>query len=277
MSHIINYLKEHYQLNDNDIYIWQYMLDNIDSIPYMSSRKLAEATFTHPTTILRLSKKCGFQNFNDLKIHIQSFVKQMSTEYQNVIDQNDILSTINNLTELQTSVIQQTKEALNYSDFYNIIQIIQNAHYIDIVADDANSDIAEYASHNFCIVNKTVTVYKTADKQLYLGLNVQKNHVIIFMSKHVINKQILQTAKLIKKRKIPSIALTTDGQNNLAKNCNYSLICAFDPSISKLGDLVFNISSKYLFDLMFAILFAKNYDETLELGSIHKKIYLNGL
>lgn len=97
------------------------------------------------------------------------------------------------------------------------------------------------------------------------------------MSKHVINKQILQTAKLIKKRKIPSIALTTDGQNNLAKNCNYSLICAFDPSISKLGDLVFNISSKYLFDLMFAILFAKNYDETLELESIHKKIYLNGL
>lgn len=93
------------------------MLDNIDSIPYMSSRKLAEATFTHPTTILRLSKKCGFQNFNDLKIHIQSFVKQMSAEYQNVIDQNDILSTINNLTELQTSVIQQTKEALNYSDF----------------------------------------------------------------------------------------------------------------------------------------------------------------
>lgn len=277
MKNVMQYLKENYKLNENDQEICRYILKNIEEIPYLSSRELARRTYTNPTTLLRLSKKLGFENYNDLKINFGSFIKQLTIHNDEVINKKDILSTMENLTNLQINIIKQTKELLDLKEFYSIIHLLEKTAYIDIIADDANSDIAEYASHNFCIVNKTVTVYKNPDKQLYLGLNVRNDHVVIIMSKHNLNKQIQNTAKLLKRRKIPTIAITTDKTNILSKSCTYSLLCAFDPSISKLGDMIFNVSSKYLFDLIFSILFSENYDETLELERIHKNLYLHGI
>lgn len=51
------------KLNESEKSIWEYIINHLEDIPRLSSRELARLTYTHPTTVLRLSKKLDFEGF----------------------------------------------------------------------------------------------------------------------------------------------------------------------------------------------------------------------
>ncbi|MGN1181751.1 MAG: MurR/RpiR family transcriptional regulator [Faecalibacillus sp.] len=273
MNNILDKLVKEHKLNANEKEICQYMVENIDNIPFISSREFARRTYTNSTSILRFVKKIGFKNYNDFKVNITSYLKSLDLHNNIILSQEDLLTLTNKMADIEKSVIDRTKEMLSMKTLEQIVNELDKVKYIDIIANDANSNIAEYASHNFCFVGKIVTVYTNVDKQLYLGLNADKNHVVIIMSKYSSTKNLLNTALTLKSRNITTIAICSSKESSLSKRCTYTLIGVFGDSFKNLKDLVFNISSKYLFDLLFVALFSKTYNQTLELEQMHSHLY----
>ena len=88
------------KLSDAEKSICQYIIEHLDQVPYMSSRELARLTYSNPTSILRLSRKFGYANFNDFKFDIVLKLRDMHMPKVE-LDKNDSgLECINKTAQL---------------------------------------------------------------------------------------------------------------------------------------------------------------------------------
>lgn len=119
--------------------------------------------------------------------------------------------------------------------------------YIDIIANDTNACISEYASHLLLSAEKIATVYQNKDKQLWLSLNVDDYHTVIMVSKYGKDKHLLNIADILVKRKIPFIIITSNKENPLVKKQAILLRGVIHDEFESLKDMIFYISLKYIF------------------------------
>lgn len=272
MIDILQKLQTTNHFSENEKNIATYMIENLEVIPELSSREFARRTCTTATSITRFVRKLGFKDYNEFKYNIVSSLKNMAVEDHAIVSNEDVLSLINKISQLEIDTIQKTKDLLSVKQFQEIMTHLAELKYIDIFANDTNTRIAQYASHCLTNVGKIANVYHETDQQLQLCLNATSDHIVIIVSKHARNDHLLNTAKLLKKRKIMTIAMTGEQDNELAKLCTYTLVVPFQKT-SRMKELDFFIGIKFLFDLMYAILFSKNYEKNLKIESLYDKLF----
>lgn len=273
MSNIFERLKENNHLNANEEIIVEYLINHLDEIPYISSGEFARRTYTSSTSIIRFIKKLKYKSYTDFRLHIVSDLKNMKNPIPSIQSNEDMITLVNKISEIETSIIQKTKETISIETLHKVMILINQYQYIDIIATDTNSTIAEYASHLLWSVGKIATVYHNNNKQLLLGLNIPKDHIVILISKSGKNPYIINTAKTLKERGVKTIALTSSLDEGLAKLCLYSLYGLSETSSEKLKDAVFFISINCIIHLIYAILFSQNYESTLELEKLYIELF----
>ena len=261
---ILDEISNNTNLNENEQQILKYITEHIDEVPTLSSRELARRTYTSSTAVLRCIKKLGFQNYNDFKLNINSYLKNYTTEEIKVSENDEFLDLMNKMTALNEQIIKQTKENLSIDIIQKVIRKLNKTKYIDIVANNENATIAEYASSNLCKVGKIVTVYDTDNKQIMLGLNAPEDHVVIVITKYGENLNILRMMKVLKKRGIPVIAMTSKNNETMKKLSDFVIGVVLDESVNNFVNLIYTTSLKYIFDLIYASLFSRHYDSTIE-------------
>lgn len=260
-------------LNENEKQILQYIIEFMDDVPYLSSRELARRTYTSSTTVLRMVKKLGFSNYNDFKLNISSYLKNQQVEETLISENEELLDLMNKMSELEKNVITQTKDKISLEVLQKVVEKLNSCTYIDIVANDENAEIAKYASYNFGTAGKIVSVYHNSGKQLQLALNVPNDHVVIIITKYGKNQNLLRTAKVLKKRGVSTVAIISEQNKEMEKMCDYTFYCVYNNSVPNFVELIFNISTKFIFDLFYAVLFSKNYDTTSKLSDIIQTLF----
>ena len=69
-------VNSHYdQLNENDLYIWQYIYHHKSDCQKMSIQELARTCNVSHTSIIRFCKKIGLDGYSELKIHLKWSIK----------------------------------------------------------------------------------------------------------------------------------------------------------------------------------------------------------
>ncbi|MDE6953780.1 MAG: MurR/RpiR family transcriptional regulator [Erysipelotrichales bacterium] len=275
MDTIFDRIKQANHLNDNDDVIIQYIINHLEEIPHLSSGELARRTYTSSTSIIRFIKKLKYQSYNDFKLHIVSDLKNIKNPTLSVMPNEDMLSLVNKISKIEINIIQKTKELLSMEVLTQVMAYISKHQYIDIIANDTNASIGDYASHLLWSVGKFVQVYHHSDKQLYVGLNTPQDHVVIFISKKGNNAHLKKIAKILKVRGVKTILLTSNLDEGLAQYCDYCLYGLMEQTSAQLRDSVFYMSIKYILDLIYVILFSQNYENTIQLEQIYKDIYEN--
>lgn len=270
---ILEQFKKDYKLNENDLFIIQYIIEHNEEITSYSSHQLAKETYSSPTAVIRLVKKIGFENYNDFKLNIHTLLNKYTLSNMRIMSNEDLYTIKNKLAEIEIGIINQTKEQLNSNIFNEVMTMISRNKYIDIIANDANAAISEYGSHILSSVNKIVNVYHNGNKQLWLSLNVSSDHTVILISKFGRTKHLLKIADTLKQRHIPFIIITTDKTKDLSNKSPYVLYGINHEDLNNLKDMTFYISLKYIFDLIYTALFSYDYKEAKELDDLYAKIY----
>lgn len=270
---ILEQFKKDFKLNENDLFIIQYIIEHSEEITSYSSHQLAKETYSSPTAVIRLVKKIGFENYNDFKLNIHSLLNKYTLSDMRIMSNEDLYTIKNKLAEIEIGIINQTKQQLNSNVFNEVMTMISRNKYIDIIANDANAAISEYGSHILSSVNKIVNVYHNGNKQLWLSLNVSSDHTVILISKFGRTKHLLKIADTLKQRHIPFIIITTDKTNDLSSKSPYVLYGINHEDLNNLKDMTFYISLKYIFDLIYTALFSYDYKQAKELDDLYAKIY----
>lgn len=270
----IEELSKKIKLTETEKEILEYMVENLDVLPKLSSRKLAEKTYTSPTTVVRFVKKLGYQNYNDFKYNIISKLKNNNEESQ-ITSHEKALSVLNKVEKIQIEAMNDFKNKISLKTFQEIIDVCYQHQYIDIIANDCNAILGKYALHYLSSLGKMVHVYHETNQQIYASMNVPHDHLVIIISKYALHETLLNCALTLKRRHIKTIAITNHQENTLSKRCDYVLAIPFYTNKDRFDELQFHMTVKYIFDCLFSTLYSYDIEKAKQISKIHTAIFFD--
>lgn len=253
------------KLNETEKYLLSYIEDHIEEISSLSSRELARRTYTNPTMILRFSKKMGYKNFNEFKMNILHDLKNRRQDGPKVMKDVNAFTSNNRLAVMYEDIVSKTRTAVNLQSVSAVMKQMNSAAYLDFAGTDLNESLTVYASHMFSNLGKTAVSFHDMHRILYLGLNASEDHLVFLFSKDGTNHRILQCAKELKRRHVPTVAVTSVSDSPLSKTCDYFLQTLFDKPFLEMGNMAYTISAQYILNLLYLQYFSEHYDEVIAL------------
>lgn len=227
-------VEEHYhQLNENDLYIWQYILHHKWECQKMSIKDLARNCNVSHTTILRFTKKLGLEGFSELKVHLKWDLSQKADFQPKIIDDSyyELVDTMGMMVG---------------RDFSNILEMIDAAKRIfvygtGVVQRHMAGELRRiflYADKVFHIVGNGSEIDTTLN-------NATKEDLFIIISLSGDNEVAVTLAKALQTMKIPRIGIAKSGNNLLSKYCDDMI--KFGYSKFKVGqaDILYGNTTHY--------------------------------
>ncbi|WP_080145813.1 MurR/RpiR family transcriptional regulator [Marinilactibacillus piezotolerans] len=206
---IIN--RNYNRLNENELAIVSYIMQNKEETQDISITKLAEVCHTSKSTILRLTQKLGFSGFVELKYSIKQSIKVNSNPNENLIDKllNDIETTYKlfKQTDVKKIVekIYQSKRIFSYGTGW--VQL------------NALNDF----NRNFILSGKNSMLLQSKTELKLLMPDFTSEDLIIILSKSGDNKELSEITKLLTLSSIPILSITEFKNNDLASKTDYNL------------------------------------------------------
>lgn len=248
----------------------EYISNHSEKIGEMTIKEIAQTAFVHPSTLIRVAKKLGYDGWLELRevfLTEQNYLHSHFTE----VDANlpfsatDGLMTIaNKLATLERTTIDDTLSLLTHDTLQQAKQLLLKAEKIKIFASNANTLISQDFALKMKRIKKDVEIVTTFGESAYEASNCSSDTCAILISYTGENKMILQTVDLLKRNQVPILALTSIGENTLAKVSDVVLhLTTRERLYSKIGNFTINTSVCYLLDLLYSCTFADNYQQNL--------------
>lgn len=200
--------ERYHELNENDLYIWQYILHHKRECQKMSIKELAHECNVSHTSILRFTKKLGLEGFSELKIHLKWDSARKSDFKPAIIEDtyHDFLETI---------------KMMKARDFTNIMEMIDQAERIFVYGTGVIQNLtALELRHEFIHVNKILHLVGSGTEIDATLNNVTKKDIFIIISFSGDNEIAVTLAKALKGLHVKSIGISRKGASLLTKYCD---------------------------------------------------------
>ena len=273
----LNELKRMNKLSSTEQGIVNYILTNPEELEKISSRQLAELTYTSPATVVRICQKLGFSGYSEFKIKYLQEVNQTPRMDQinrtNPITSEDSLHRIvNKVAALEITAIEQTKKGIDLDQLNRVSELLNQATCIDFYAFDNNLHLAKNACSHFLYAGKQAVIHDSSNAQFMQAFASVEGHVAIIISRTGENPMLYRIANVLRERKIPLLVLTESRHSSLAKISTEHLYLYNVHRFTDMGTILFQTSVQYLFDLLFAILFSRNFENSVKQNEMYEEI-----
>ena len=273
----LNELKRMNKLTSTEQGIVNYILTNPEELEKISSRQLAELTYTSPATVVRICQKLGFSGYSEFKIKYLQEVNQTPMMDQinrtNPITSEDSLHRIvNKVAALEITAIEQTKKGIDLDQLNRVSELLNQATCIDFYAFDNNLHLAKNACSHFLYAGKQAVIHDSSNAQFMQAFASVEGHIAIIISRTGENPMLYRIANVLRERKIPLLVLTESRHSSLAKISTEHLYLYNVHRFTDMGTILFQTSVQYLFDLLFAILFSRNFENSVKQNEMYEEI-----
>ena len=273
----LNELKQMNKLTSTEQGIVNYILTYPEELEKISSRQLAELTYTSPATVVRICQKLGFSGYSEFKIKYLQEVNQTPMMDQinrtNPITSEDSLHRIvNKVAALEITAIEQTKKGIDLDQLNRVSELLNQATCIDFYAFDNNLHLAKNACSHFLYAGKQAIIHDSSNAQFMQAFASVEGHVAIIISRTGENPMLYRIATILCEKKIPLLVLTESRHSSLAKISTEHLYLYNVHRFTDMGTILFQTSVQYLFDLLFAILFSRNFENSVKQNEMYEEI-----
>ena len=135
---LIQKLEYYDHLTPNEQTVAHYLLDNQHRIQDISISEIAKETYTSLSTTVRLSQKCGYQGWKELKKALIEEISYLNKETMHVdanypFQQGDsIFKIAKNMSSLLTESILDTYQLLDHDHFQKAILLLNSCQIINV-------------------------------------------------------------------------------------------------------------------------------------------------
>ena len=252
---VLQYIKQNFEsFTDREKLIADYLLSNKKSIISMSAKEIGDITNTSAPTVVRFSKKIGFDSLNEMKL-------QLSLNLQSDEDNTDFeylhsdLSTKNIIKGIKLSIdsiMNQTLSVLKEEDLEKAIELLNKANNIYIFSVGSSSLVGMDFYYKLSRINKRCIAHNDTHLQMTTSALMEKGDVGIAISYSGETKEVLQCAENARKNEIPVIAITKSSINNtLADMSDIVLRVPFVEKSLREGAMSSRISQLAVIDMLF--------------------------
>lgn len=196
----------HYeQLNENDLYIWQYIYHHKSECQKMSIQELAHACNVSHTSIIRFAKKIGLDGYSELKVYLKWSMKN-----QFDFDSQTMHRTADELKE--------TIHKMETMDMDSILKMIDESRRIFVYATgEVQFHTAQELNREFAYRHKIMHVIE-GDNELDTVLSyTTPDDLFILISLSGDNETIVTLAKFLQKMNIKTLGIGSESKNLLSQ------------------------------------------------------------
>ena len=258
--------KLEYQIGFSDLEkeIAEYIILNRDKVVTMKLTDLAKATYTSPSTVSRLCRKLGEKNYNDFRLHFATAIQSNyshDVDFNKPFDDKDSSQTVvHNIGKIYKETISATDELLDLEILYKVVDILNNADVIDVYGSGDSFLSALMFQHKIIYINKVASISIIPTDQNQKALYTTKDTVALMISYSGETEEIKKIIDLIKSKGGTLIGITSIDQSYLREKADYCLsMCSKENIVNKIGVYSSKISSDYIIDLIYSLLFQKKY------------------
>lgn len=242
--------------------IADYILNNKEEITQLSVKELAQAAGSSPASVVRFSKKIGYQGFQDFKIALIKDLQEAENEaqikvYDDIAVDDEIGEIMEKLAYDNIKVIKNTINLLSPVELKKAVKAIENANNIYIFGIGASGLVAKDLQYKLMRIKKTVIYYSDTHAQLASAANIESEDLAIAISYSGESLEVYEALKTAKKRGAETIAISKFGKNPLNETAQIKLQVAGSEKNLRLGAITSRIAQLIAVDILFVV-FAKN-------------------
>lgn len=272
MRMLIRERLENFDFSNSEQKIVTYILEKKAAIQEMTTKEIAEATYTSPSTLVRIAHKMNFSGWSDLK---EAFLKEeeyLQKHFSEInanlpFQRNDtILSIASKIAALEKESIDDTLSLITHDDLQQAIQIIRKSSYTSLFAVSNNLLITQEFQHNMSRIKKRVDICALQGETIFKAHLADPSSCAIIVSYSGETEILNQTIRTLKRNKIPVIAITNIGDNTAARLADCVLrISTREKLYSKIATFSTDSAIVYLLNVLYSCIFALDYDANLQL------------
>jgi DNA-binding MurR/RpiR family transcriptional regulator len=270
---ILGKIKQPHFFSNSEQGTIDFILNNPDFLKKATVKELATATFTSPSTIVRLCQKLGCKNYSDFKMQFVSSLENRNYT-QAHIDANFPFDKNNTfLGSLCCEAINETLSLIDGYMYEKAIDLIYTADCIDIYGVGVNQSIAHDFKMNLMRINKKVNIAHDNQQLTVSAAYSNKKHASLIISYTGETAETIKYCKILKQTGSPMICITNIGNNTISDLCDISLkMVTREKMFSKIGIFSSKFSIMLILDILYSGIFSKNYDENVNLTIQKRKI-----
>lgn len=206
------------QLSAADLKLANFILDNAEEIPTMTSNEIAESSQTSPATVVRFAKKLGYSKFSDFKIALSKDVeKRVYNEYSNISFDDSFQASKNKMIHNDKLIIDSISDIVEEKAIDQAINLLLAKNKIYVYGVGSSSLVAEDIRQKWTKLGKTVIFDKDTSVLRQQMSNDSDSSLFFGISHSGKNRDILSLLNWAKEEGLPTLALTQLGQNEAAK------------------------------------------------------------
>ncbi|MGN1181858.1 MAG: MurR/RpiR family transcriptional regulator [Faecalibacillus sp.] len=260
--------KLEYQIGFSDLEkrIADFMINNKEEVANMNLNQLAKATYVSTATISRFCRKLGEKNFNDFRVHFAKITQASDFTHVNFnmpfhnIDSTDMIS--HNISEIYKQTIESTNQVLDLNELDKAIELLEKAPIIDVFAVGDSYLSALMFQHKMTYINKVVNLKHIPTEQNQQAMYSNKNTVALIISYSGETPEIKKVVERISLNGGTIVAITSMNNSYVREKAKICLsMCSKENIINKIGVYSSKISSDYIVDMIYSLLFKKHYHQ----------------
>ncbi|WP_067841462.1 MurR/RpiR family transcriptional regulator [Amphibacillus sediminis] len=263
-------LREYYdEASTTEQAIIDYILNNPDQAAKMTIYKLAEATFSSPSSIIRLCKKNGFAGYKEFS---KSLVYEQavrhnyrSKEIADVTKADNIKEIVDKVTNKNILSLEETANLLDFEVIEQCVELIHDCERLVLFGIGASLIVAKDAQLKFTRINKIAYVNEDWHTQLLLARNMTPSDVGIVISYSGQTKEMIECSKAVKANKANLISITKYGKAPVMDLADYNLFVAANEYAFRSGAMSSRISQLNLIDILYTTYVNTQYEKSIEI------------
>lgn len=207
---LLNELK----FNDTDDQIIEYIRDNKNDFINQSIQKTAKALFTVPNTLVRFSRKIGYNGFSELKFALKQELENEDREQE----VNKQIST----AEIPETIVK-TLELIDSETVDKVVRKIKDARKVMFLGIGDSIYFCEMFAKNIRCIGKRIEFFHHRHDMLYNVENCEPKDIYIALSVSGESKEIIEAVDKAKTRGAYVISITHLSENTLSKMSDINL------------------------------------------------------
>jgi len=241
----------------------EYVLDNLEEIPHLSIKSLAQLTKTSDASVLRFCKTMGYKGYRNFIVSISASIGSMDEEqkdqYTDIQPGDDLYTVISNISRNNMKSIEDTLSVIDKREIERAVQVLRESNRIVFFGIGASGLVGIDAEQKFSRINKMCHTYTDGHSQLTAATLLEKNDVAIFISNSGNTAEILDALEIAKKNGACLIAITKYNKSALAEQANIVLSISTPEVTIRSGAMGSRIAMLTVIDILFAGVASSEY------------------
>ncbi|MCE4049258.1 MULTISPECIES: MurR/RpiR family transcriptional regulator [Bacillaceae] len=265
------------KFSPNERIVLDFIIDKQELIEEYSTTMIAEETYTSPSILVRISKKLGFNGWNEWKRAFLKEVAYLKTNFQDIdantpfTHRDPMMNIASKITQLHIESAKDTLALIRHDSLQKAVQILSNCREVKVFTISNLTFLGQEFVYKLRHIGKKADTNPTESMMYQEAVMTSSDDCAICISYSGETSSLLETAQYLKMNKVPLIAITSMGENSLSRIADVTLhITTREKSYSKIAGFASLESISLILDILYSSLFSvkyhSNYDFKVKLA-----------